>query len=271
MRNWAEIRQALPQARPAVGVAVFSNRLARNSKFLVYHPGDAALREVSIEIRHAERPILKTSPLASAETLAVCLRALARQFDPKVYDFILVTKSHGNARMAMAPRLIVRAEQTNREELLAVAAGELADENLPRWTGRIGVTKDQYFGTLKQMGDELGMQFALVFIEACKGTLPEDLKVRPPLNIRRLYMTGNGSADYRNLNYARLLAPKTPPMPLSQAIDAALSLKFPTLVRGDSPSERFSTAWRLVLYWLPLVVFLVWISYRYCRRRRRAG
>ena len=63
--------------------------------------------------------------------------------------FIFGTKLHGNTRMAMISRLIVQAEQTNWEELMAVALGELADEKLPRWNGRIDATKDQYFHSLK--------------------------------------------------------------------------------------------------------------------------
>lgn len=251
------------------GTAVFTNRLARRGKYLLMRPGSAGLEETTVELPHFENLIYAASPLATAESLGICLREVTRQFDPTRHAFVLHTKSHGNAKMAMTPRLIVRAEQTNREELLAVAAGELSDENLPRWADRLGTTKDEYFATLKQLGDEQQMQFALVFMEACKGTLPEDLKVWPPRNIGRLYMSGPEGADYRNINYAAVLADCSASKPLSQVLDAALAKKFFILVRAEPPSWTSSKPLRLLLWWLPLAAFLAWVGYRYFRRKNR--
>jgi hypothetical protein len=120
------------------------------------------------------------------------------------------------------------------------------------------------------LGDERGMQFALVFMEACKGTLPNDPQKRPPLNIERLYMTGHGSAEYRGIDYAALLTPQTQPMPLSKTLDTALAPKYFALARGEEPSWTSSRLLRLAIWWIPAFGFLaVWIIHRLRKQRHQ--
>ncbi|MFO7903039.1 MAG: hypothetical protein ACQESR_27055 [Planctomycetota bacterium] len=85
---------------------------------------------------------LTSNPLARPEMFERALRQACRWFDPATHDFVLVTKSHGNAEMALTPRLVVRASETTKEELLAVATGALPEGQSPSWATRLGITRE---------------------------------------------------------------------------------------------------------------------------------
>jgi hypothetical protein len=141
-----------------LSVVVFTNRLVREHKYLILRPSQPP-EEFPIEPLPSDNLVLASNPLARADMFARCLQEAADRFDPARHRFILVTKSHGNAKMSMTPRLVVRAEETNREELLAVAANEIPDQDLPAWAERrIGVTKDEYFTTLRDSGRRQGLR-----------------------------------------------------------------------------------------------------------------
>ncbi len=265
-QEMAVLRERLPRYGVEIGAALFTNRSVRQGKYLLLPKGHRQFCESSITVPDTDQPLLAKNPMSRPEVLALCLRETAKRFDPAHHDFILFTKSHGNPKMAMTPRLWVRPEEANRKEVIAVASGELAEDKRPAWSRRrFGITKDEFFGIVAQAGREEGMQFSLVFMEACDGVLGENVSVRPPENIRRLYMTGTEHTKFQNFDYAASLVPQTPPVPLSQCLDAILAPKYPVLVRGSS--QGFP--WQLFLYWLPLVVLLSWLTVRRVRARRK--
>lgn len=257
----------LSSTKGPLSVVAFTNRLVREHKYLILRSGQPP-EEIAIQPLPSDNLILGSNPLARADMFVRCLREAADRFDPAQYRFILVTKSHGNAKMAMTPRLVVRAEETNREELLAVAADEIPDQDLPAWAGRrFGVTKDEYFTALRNAGRRQGMQFALVFMESCHGVF-DQTNVRVPDNVQRLYMTGNEHTEYNNIDYADLLDRYDGSQPFSQLMDDALAPKFPTLVRGTpAPGTIWGLPWHVALWWIPLAAWLAW----YGTRRRRAA
>lgn len=289
----AVLQDTLPGFSPRVDAAIFTNRLVRSGKYLLLTCEGRRFREIPFQVLSSNRTpsqslpdlqlkmageppavpaVLSSYPMAWPEVLALCLKEAVRQFPPAQHEFILVAKSHGNEKMALTPRLIVRAEETNREELLAVAAGELPDERLPVWAKyRPGITKRDFFDTLSRVGTEQGMQFSLVFLESCEGVLNENANIRPPKNIARLFMTGSEEVNYSNLDYVELLATQQVTesvvtadntqsslpqpvlastqslsgieqtvgeeqrmLPLSEMLAAALAARFPTLVRAEA-------------------------------------
>lgn len=255
----------LTSTKGPLSVVAFTNRLVREHKYLILRPSQPP-EESSIEPPASDSLVLAANPLARADMFARCLQEAADRFDPARHRFILVTKSHGNAKMAMTPRLVVPAEETNREELLAVAADEIADQDLPAWAARrIGVTKDEYFTALRDAGRRQGMQFALVFMESCHGVL-DQTRIRVPENVQRLYMTGNEQTEYKNVEYADLLREFDGSVAFSQLMDDALAPKFPTLVRGEeTPGTFWGSPWHVTLWWIPLAIWFAW----YISRRRR--
>lgn len=110
-----------PTAPPML---IFSNRLVRQGKYLLLREQTAA-EEFAIHLTSSDNFILTSSPLARPEMFERALKGAGRRCDPARHDFVLVTKSHGNDEMALTPRLVVRASETTKEELLTVATGAL--------------------------------------------------------------------------------------------------------------------------------------------------
>ena len=249
-------------------MVVFTNRLVRDGNYLVLRR-DVEPEEIAIQPFPSDNFILVSNPLARPEMLARALEEACSHFDPNVYDFVLVTKSHGNAEMALTPRLIVRASETTKEELLAVAAGELPEGQSPSWTKRLGITKDEYFRVLEKFGQDRNMHFSMVFMESCHGVLGK-VTVRPPQNIAHMYMTGEQDTEWHNLDYEQALSQYDGTVPLWQFIEADLSQRFPRLVRGDEPFDGWwRLPWHAALWWIPLFLWLGWIVYRRRQLRRR--
>lgn len=261
-RKVVTLRKQMPDAPAELTAVVFTNRLVRESKYLVFQGDNREPVEGMIEAIPSDNFILTGNPLARAEMFARCLREVANRFDATKHNFVLVTTSHGNSKMAMTPRLCVRAAETTREELLAVGAGQVPEGELPSWAGRLGVTKDQYFDVLGQLGQEQGMQFALVFMLSCEGRL-DDVTVRPPKNAHKLYMTGSKKAALGSVDYANVLARHDGSMPLWQLFEEELASLFPELVRGHGSPNVRGTPWHTTGYWLPLTLWLTcWVWQR---------
>ena len=105
---------------------------------------------------------------------------MANQFAPAKHEFVLITQSHGSGKKAITPRLIVRAEETNREELLKIAAEQVESDQLPNWAGKLGISKSDYFSILEDAGARLKMRFSLVYLEACNAYTKEILPIGCP-------------------------------------------------------------------------------------------
>jgi len=265
-KQMATLKERLPKYGQGIGAAFFTNGLVKHGKFLLLNPGDPDFREVSIVVPKTDQPVLANHPLSRPEVLTLCLEETARHFDPATHDFVLVTKSHGNAKMAVTPRIWLRPQESNREEVVAVVSGAMPEDKRPAWTHRrFGITKDDFFTVVGEVGWDQRMQFSLVFIQACDGVLGENVTVRPPDNIRRLYMTGTEKTKKRVDYYAAQITPQSPPIPLSQCLDGVLAQNFPVLIRGTSPNVPV----HLLVWWSPLLVLLSWLTVRRLRRRNR--
>ncbi|MBY0515092.1 MAG: hypothetical protein K2P78_14460 [Gemmataceae bacterium] len=152
---------------PARGL-FFTNRLARRGTCLKVLPDRLEPVELPFAVPPDPNYVLASNPLSKAETLAAALALAAREFPPDRHEFVLVVKSHGNAKRVITPRWAVRAEETSREEMLAVAAGTHPGPP-PAWAGRLGVGKPEFLAVLGASG----LPFALVDVEACGTDTPE--------------------------------------------------------------------------------------------------
>lgn len=245
-----------------LSAVVFTNRLVRNGRYLVFPGGTAEPLEAEICVRPHENYILASNPLCRADAFRRALAEVAARFDPASHVFVLLTKSHGNVEKAMMPRLAARHEQTNRDEILAIAGGEIAEDQMARWSASLGVTKEEYISILAEAGRRHGMQFSLVVMESCNGDIDETLTPNLPPNVRQLYNSGPRGAEYSNLDYEQLLAGDGDGNSLATLISGFLANRFQTLYHEP---KRFPF-YAMVLF-LPLVTWLV----RFMRRPRMRG
>lgn len=262
----AEERQALesqaPHCQPPLPVLIFTNRLAQQGMFRLYRPGrDEEFTTSSIQRLTNENYIVESNPLSQGEMLKRALAAAAEHFDPRQYRFILVTKSHGGTNLALTVRLARRHEEITREQLLA----GLRDGTSAVAAAEIGTSKEEFFAILRRAGEQQGMEFSLVFIEACQGTFEQPLAQQLPPNVRLLYASGNRYLQYQSLDYPRLLDRLDAQHSLSKILDEELTPRYLALYRAP---EAPPTAWRW-LWCLPLAAWLVWmfVQWRHSRAR----
>ncbi len=246
----------------APAAVVFTNRLLRRGRYLEYRPGWPGLQKVplSFPIPRLENPIAASNPVCNPEVFSLLLTETARRFDPSYYEFVLMTKSHGNPEMAMTPRVSRLASDIKPEDLAALAG--IGDRSASDHAAvpRLGISRRQYFDLLNEQGRTEGMEFALVYIEACQGHFAEALKERLPANVRRAYVTAGG-AQYRNVDFERLFDRMAEGVPLADALEQQLADRQPGVMHTP-PWRR----WLWLGFWLPLVAWLVWLVFqRRCR------
>ena len=261
----AVFRSRLPQLGRSAGAAVFTNRSVREGRYWLYRCGDAGFEERSIRVPEQENFILAANPLSDPDTLRLALEEVARQFDPAEHEFVLVTKSHGSLEMALTPRLVVRAEDTSREELLALVDEEIPEHERPAWARRLGITRQECFSILEEAGQRHRMRFSLVFTESCQGVLEQELKIRLPNNVRRMYTTGTQYAAYQNLDYERVFDRCAAGLTLAEAMDEQLAERFPGIIHTP-----LWLRWHFYLYWLPVLLWLGWLAARHLRKREES-
>ncbi|QDU94508.1 hypothetical protein [Lignipirellula cremea] len=235
-----------------VDVVAFTNRLARDGKYHVLPASATEFEESSFENPDFKLPIYHANPLSHRDVFYAALVAVGRRFDPSDHDFLLVTKSHGGDQLAMTPRIVVDASKSSREKYLALVraktgkATEGATTPLPKvhvkvglradyqgelgvGGGRLGVTKAQYIETLRKVGDEMGMQFPLFFIESCKSQLDGVLLDRlrtPEANIGRLYTSDRQGLEYKTLDYAEVFRRAVAADSFADAVHQTLFAKY---------------------------------------------
>ncbi len=211
--------------------------------------------------------ILAANPLSKPETLYAALAFAAKEFPPVGHRFILMTGSHGNASKALTPRLAIRAEKTNREEVLRMTAGQPVGETLPEWSGSLGITKTEYVRALADAGRDHGMHFSLVFMEACSAYTNELRPENLPENVERL-MVIRKPCHYINLLLGDILYDMKPSDRLADAMTRGLPPKFLILRHGDeappdaSPPASQTLTW---LYFIPLGGWIGWVLWRLLR------
>jgi hypothetical protein len=256
------IRHMLPASSSAAGAVLFTNRLVRSGKFLLFRPGWEEFQEAAFAPPQFDNYILTSNPLCVEEVFAAVLGEVAKRFDPGRHDFVLITKSHGSKTMSLVPRLAVRHEETSREEVLDVVEGTLPESQRPSWVGRLGVTKERYLTVLEAAGTNQGMVFPLVVMESCDGAIDERLQARLPANVRALCVIDRYSATYINLLYGDILQQDFAHATLAGVMRRFTSTKF-TMVDHAPTRSPAVTGPRLacLLYYAPLAGWALAVAF----------
>lgn len=262
----AALREQLPQRAPTAGLLIATNRLLRDQQCHLWKPGFPGVRTVEIPLDpNHENYIIAANPLCRREVYASLLVWAAKQFDPRVHQFTLIIKSHGSSTQVITPRLAVRAEETNREELLQVANASLPEGALPHWANRLGVSRQGFLTLLEEAGEKSGMHFPLVYLEACEVSSHQFQSGELPENVDRLLFVSS-EVGYSNFSYADLLREASPESGLADLLASTGSDTFVLLSRPSKPS--FWSLSRLP-WFLPLLLWIAWVVY--IRRRKRSA
>jgi hypothetical protein len=266
-RDLRAIEGSLSQASGTLaGVIVASNPLAREGKLKVWRYPENKFREIPLQLPRSTDAVTQSNPLASRTALETVLSRAKLVFDPQVYPFILVTKSHGTADLLMTPRLVTPAV-LGKDQVLALARGEA-----PLDHPRPGVSKSDFIEILNDLNKSPPMRFSLIFLESCESG--SELLELPnlPNNIGTIIATDDTGAQSNTISYDVLLtqinhAPKTSAS--RQFLDylnqrAKILNPYPVWGRFRFHLARFVQA--RGLYFVPLLLFVVYFAWNRSRR-----
>jgi len=261
-REETAIESGVVAAAGRIDALLVTNHLARSGRYRYYDRAAGRFLEAALTFPPSDDYVLQSNPLVRGEALEAVLAEAARRYDPAAHRFVLITKSHGGPEHALAVRLPRHHEEISREQLLASLAGDADEIPAPP---KIGVTKAEYFALLDRAGRRHGLQFSLVFMEACRGIFAPGEEQTLPTNVRLLYTSGNRSLQYSTLDYAALLSQIKPDRPFSAVLDEYLLPRYMALYR-----ERQSL-WRKLIWFAPLAAILIWFAWVLLRRRQPLG
>jgi len=256
----AAIRSQVVRSDSSMPVMIFTNRLARAGQCLVFDPRrDSDFRAVSITRSDSDNLIVASNPLSQCTMLWQAFVTASSKFDPQLYFFVLVTKSHGGPNLSLTVKLARRAQDVSREQVLQHLQAGTSD--VP--PAIIGTSKDEYLAVLKRAGKELGIRFPVVFVESCLGTFSETQARRLPKNVDMLFASGQRFLEYRTLDYEALLQAAGGSKSFSNSVREFLEPRYLSISHGDRNSTE-------ILHWLwfaPLICWIVWLGIG----RKKAG
>ncbi|MDZ4820629.1 MAG: hypothetical protein SGJ20_16820 [Planctomycetota bacterium] len=245
------------RCQPPLPVMVFTNRLAQQGTYRVFRPGrDEAFVTLPIQKIESDNYIITSNPLSQAVILDRALSAAATQFDPKQHRFVLITKSHGGKDLALTVRLARRHEEISREQLIE----GLQNPTATVAPAVVGTSKEEYFDCLQKAGEQYGMQFSLVFVEACQGTFELPMIQKLPQNVTLLYSSGDRFLQYQTLNYPELFSRVSKTRSFSAVLDDELKPKYLALYRAPNTPSYWS--------WLGFGAVGIWLLWMVVRWRR---
>jgi len=195
-----------------VALAMFSNSMMQLSETRADYDTGRSVRWLSCENGQRHGPNdwrvpwfgdfrYDSQPLSHPSVFKQALEEVRNRFPPAKYRYILVTKSHGSAELAMTPNLVADISSITQQDLWKsilthrdkAGQGELSDIKvaypllssldgvnaaLANYAGNgarpIGVSKLQYLETLVGLDRSIsgeGMYFPIVFMESCKSDL----------------------------------------------------------------------------------------------------
>jgi len=231
---------------------IFTNRLSRDGNFEVLLPGISEARVGRFPILKNPDLILRSNPLGTLDGLKAALKIAAIEFDPRLHNFVLVTKSHGKRDLAFTPRLAVLASETSPGEILSVARADgETSENAPRWViNRRGLAKASYFQSISEAGAQTGLFFSAIFMESCASEDLDGGDSGPSAKNIGLLFTTQGSTPYRTLDYGSIFAGRRAGESISARLVASLEKKSASYGVPSRKTE-IPTFW----YFVPLAAF----------------
>jgi hypothetical protein len=228
-----------------IGVAVFTNKLAREGKALVYRPGAVGLGAVDFPLASQEDVILASQPLSSAATLRRALRLVADTFAPADYRAAVVVKTHATRTLAVVPFAGISAEATGREAFLASLP---RDDSAALELAKVGIGKDEFAEAFR----DSGLRLSLVFLDAVYEAPAFDGFIRTSSSPARKYAT---------IPYAAL-APRPEAGGLAAALEGSIAAQLRVEKEGEAAGATSALRYLLLAPLLAGGAFFVWLARR---------
>lgn len=213
----------------AIGIAVFTNENAIRGKFFYGNAGDGELREATFNKPDVDREHFRIHPLSHPDTLLSAMKAINGLFDAACKNCTLVTKSHGNKRLALTSLFSGMLDHKTPEQFFRNLEDDKAilEPTFELWIKRpksidaesglgfthlgvmhlrelingIGTDKQQFMSVLGTVG-KMGMHFNLVVMESCDSKLGDEIVGQIPGNVDRL-LTSSTTVPYTSIDYRR--------------------------------------------------------------------
>jgi hypothetical protein len=203
-------------------------------------------------------------------------KIVTTQYPKDSLDAVLIADSHGSGDMALIPR--VSADLSRPDAARQMQQLLESDDNgvPPDWAELQGISKLDFWQTIRDVSAASGVRFPLVFREACASGLRSwrEYDVLPS-SVALFAHSAMGELDSANISYARILSAELPSPDWSLALSAGLG-------RSGVHVDSKWTIWLWValisvgsiplgLFFIPLVAWLIWYVGAGLVARRRTG
>lgn len=247
-------------------LAVFTNAMALDQKYLFYRSStDTSEFHSLAELPGAPSAPLAVSPLSRPGYFQAALTEVAALYQPDSLDIILITSSHGGGDLALTPRVFADLTHVKPENLLAAVNRPNEDASVRRqWASYPGTTKVEYWRVLSRVSAEHGVRFPLVLRAACDSTISSwDEFFAIPGSVGLVAHTGHRIFQFNQLDYAKIFNFNGRRSQLANHVSAALENQGIYVQSRASlwfwPMENSLTHIPLTLYFIPLILWLLWI------------
>jgi hypothetical protein len=270
----AEVQSLLRSCgRLSADIAIFTNELALAGRFLFCRAASQSVETVPFGgVDPSLDGILNLTPLSRSAYFQAALEHVGALFSDKPIDVTLLTHSHGEADMALMPRVSAYVA-----DLDAATLRHILDfrDSKPSWAALKGTTKVEYWRVLSQVSRRYQMRFALVFRQACESGPDSLAEFRAiPDSVDLIAHTAMGDLPYGKIDYNALLsaAAATP--------DVAAALAGNLRAQGMHVGARWPLLLWLgpVYFWsvpaaiwfAPIALWACWFVWTLAGPRRRA-
>lgn len=257
----APFRKAVQSGKLEFAFCEVDNESARRGKFRYWLPVMEQASTGSIQLPEFDNVILAGNPLATSEGLEATLKAIAETFPPDSHRYVLIALSHGSETMAMTVKLSRQIDLMTDDEFIGLVSSPGSSDGATA----LGTSKTAFFETIAKSGELDAMEFELVLLETCRGTMDEGLIEDMPANVKIFLGSGSRSLEFSSIPYAEILDKVTDERQLVPRLDDHLRSDFLRV------AQVTPTRW-VWLCFLPLgVLLLVGLFRRFTRRTALAA
>jgi hypothetical protein len=149
----------------AIDLAVFTNTLVLQSKYMVVRSGTEESRPFS-NPRSAYDPVTEYSPLSSRTNFGFAMIEALREYTDKD-EIILIVNSHGSEKFAVVPRVAADFTSVSAETLRQQLENQQGDDLELQSAELRGIKKADLWKELDSATQAAHVNLALVFLETC--------------------------------------------------------------------------------------------------------
>jgi len=187
----------------AVDLAVFTNALTLENKYLVAQSGTQELRSFKAPLTTND-PVTEYSPLSSRITFRHAIAEALHEYT-KEDQIILIVNSHGTREFAVIPRIAADFTELDVKGLQRQLESEQGNDLALRSVELRGITKVDLWKELDSATRTSRVHFSLVFLQACESAASSwNEYFAMPSTVDNVAHTGFDSISPEQFDYALL-------------------------------------------------------------------